>query len=91
MFYMILNTPLSCCTVRSSHCRCSVKKVLPKFCNVHRKMSLLKSLFNKIPGLKACSFIKKRIQHRCFPVNTVKLLRTHFEEHLRMAASARCY
>ena len=28
--------------------------------------------------LKACNFIKKRLQHRCFPVNIAKLLRTVF-------------
>ena len=25
-----------------------------------------------VAGLKACNFIKKRLQHRCFPVNIVK-------------------
>ena len=35
-------------------------------------------------GLKDCNFIKKRLQHRCFPVNIVKFLRTAFyTEHLR--------
>ena len=30
-----------------------------------------------------CNFIKKRLQHRCFPVNIAKLLRTaFFIEHL---------
>ena len=34
-------------------------------------------------GLKACNFIKKRLQHRCFPVNIAKFLRTAFSiEHL---------
>ena len=33
--------------------------------------------------LKACDFIKKRLQHRCFPVNIAKFLRTaFFIEHL---------
>ena len=33
--------------------------------------------------LKACNFIEKRLQHRCFPVNTAKFLRTaFFIEHL---------
>ena len=27
-------------------------------------------------GLQACNFFKKRLQHRCFPVEFVKLLRT---------------
>ena len=52
----------------SIHRRCSVKKVFLKiFCNFHRKMSVLESLF-----------IKKRLQHRCFPMNFVKYLRTPF-------------
>ena len=37
---------------------------------------MLESLFNKVAGLKACIFIKKRLQHRCFPVNIAKFLRT---------------
>ena len=33
---------------------------------------------------KACNFIKKRFQHKCFPVNIVKFLRTaYFTEILR--------
>ena len=35
--------------------------------------------------LKACNFIKKRLQHKRFPVNIAK---NYFEEHLRRAASA---
>ena len=43
------------------------------------------SLFNKVEGLKACNFIiKKRLQHRCFPVKFVKFVKTlFFIEHLR--------
>ena len=37
---------------------------------------MLKSLFYKGAGLKACIFIKKRLQNRCFLENIVKLLRT---------------
>ena len=29
-------------------------------------------------GLKACNSIKKRVQHRCFSLNIVKVLRTAF-------------
>ena len=45
---------------------------------------MLESLFNKVAGLKAHNFIKKKLQHnfikkklqhRCFPVNIAKLLR----------------
>ena len=42
----------------------------------HRKTPLLESLFKNIAGLKACNFINERLQHRCFPDNIVKFLRT---------------
>ena len=42
------------------------------------------SLFNKVTGLKACNFIKKRLQHSRVPVKYAKFLRTpFFTEHLR--------
>ena len=45
---------------------------------------MLESLFNKYAGLKACNFIQKRFQHRCFPVKFEKFLRTlFFTEHIR--------
>ena len=45
---------------------------------------MLKYLFNKIKGLKAWNFIKKRLEHKCFPVKFRKFLRTtFFTEHLR--------
>ena len=43
---------------------------------------MLESLFNKVSGLKACNFIHKILQHRCFPVKFGKFLRTPlFTEH----------
>ena len=43
---------------------------------------MLGSLFNKVAGLKAYNLIKKRLTHRCFPVNIAKFLRTaFFTEH----------
>ena len=43
---------------------------------------MLKPLFNKVEGLKAYNFIKKRLQHRYFAVNA-KFLKTTFAiEHL---------
>ena len=57
---------------------------LKNFANFYRKTPVLDSLFNKVAGPQACSFIKKRLQHRCFPVKFAKLLRTpFFTEHLR--------
>ena len=44
----------------------------------HRKTPLLESLFNYVAGLKACHFIKKRLQRRCFPVFIAKFLRIAF-------------
>ena len=41
----------------------------------------LESLFNKVAGLRACNFIKKRLQHRCFPVKLAK-----FYKHLQTTA-----
>ena len=39
-------------------------------------MPVLESLFNKVVGLKPCNFFKKALQHRCFPVNVTKFIRT---------------
>ena len=41
-----------------------------KFHNIHRKTLALEFLFNKVAGLKAYNFIKKRLRHRCIPANT---------------------
>ena len=35
---------------------------------------MLKSLVNKVARLKACNFLKNRLQHRCFPEYTVYML-----------------
>ena len=52
--------------------------------NIHRKTSVLESLFSKVVSLEAWNVIKKRLQHRCFPVNIAKFLRTvFFIEYLR--------
>ena len=54
------------------------------FCKFHWKAPELESLFNKVAGLEACNFIKKRIQQRCFPVKFAKLFKTpFFTEHLQ--------
>ena len=36
------------------------------------------SLLKKVAGLEARESIKRRLQHRCFPVNIAKFLRTAF-------------
>ena len=53
-----------------------------KFTGKHLRQSLF---FNKVGGLspEACKFIKKRLWHRCFPVNFAKFLRAPFlTEHV---------
>ena len=70
---------------RSSHPQMFFKMdILKYFRNIHRKTTVLDSLFNKIAGLQACNFSKKSLQHRCFPVNNEEFLKTtFFIEHLR--------
>ena len=54
------------------------KGVLKNFANFTGKHRC-QSLFKKVAGLQACqtcNFIKKRLQHRCFPMKLAKFLRT---------------
>ena len=46
------------------------------FHKFHRKTPVLESLFDKAAGLKTRKFIKKRPQHRCFPVKFGTFLKT---------------
>ena len=49
-----------------------------KFRKSHRKLPVLEFLFNKVICLKDCIFVKKRLQHLCFPLTFAKFLRTPF-------------
>ena len=65
---------------RSSHQRCSAKKVLLKISQVSQESSVLEFLFNKVAGLQACNFIKKKLQHR-FSCKICEIFKTtYFEE-----------
>ena len=70
---------------RSSYQRCSMKKrVLRNFAKFTGKRLCQSLFFNKVAGLQACNFIKKRLRHKCFSVNFAQFLRTPFViEHLR--------
>ena len=46
-----------------------------KFTGKHLCQSLF---FNKVAGLRPATLLKKRLWHRCFPVNLTKFLRTPF-------------
>ena len=60
---------------RSSHSQLFFKKDFKlKFRKFHKETPVLESLFNKVSGLKACNFIKKRIQHSCFPLKFARFL-----------------
>ena len=48
----------------------------------HRKRPALESPFSKVASLETYKFIKKRLQHRFFPVNIANFL-VKFKEHYR--------
>ena len=48
-------------------------RIFTKFKGKHLCQSLF---FNKVTGLNPATLLKKRLWHRCFPVNFAKLLRT---------------
>ena len=52
---------------------------------------MLESLLNKVTGLQASNFIKKKLQHRRFSVNIANFNNTYFEKHLRTATSDSSY
>ena len=52
---------------------------------------MLESLFNKVVDLKAWNFIKKRLEHRCFPVKLAKFLRTTFLQNTSGGCFWRCF
>ena len=65
--------------------RCSVKKyVLENFAILTGKYLCQSLYFNNVAGLNPATLLKKRLLHRCFPVNFAKFLRTTFPTvHLR--------
>ena len=63
-------------TIRTSRSQMFFEIGVLKVCNIHRKTPVLESLFSKVASLEAYKFIKKRLQHRCFPVNIANFLRT---------------
>ena len=64
---------------RSNYQRCSLRKgVLRNFTKSTRKHLCQSLFFNKVPGLRPATLLKKMPWHRCFPVNFEKFLRTTF-------------
>ena len=58
--------------------------VLKKLHKIHRKTPLLESVFNKVAGLKAWNFIKKRLQQDIFLWILHKFSKSLFTEHLQL-------
>ena len=82
---------LRCLKHRSSRpgvfCKKGVLRNFTKFTVKHLCQSLFFNkvaglrqglFFNKVAGLRPATVLKKRLRHRCFPVNFVKFLRTPF-------------
>ena len=72
-------------SVRSSRpgvfCR---KGVLRNFAKFKGKLLCQSLFFNKVAGVRPAILFKKRLWHRCFPLNFAKFLRTpFFTEHLQ--------
>ena len=74
-----------------------VQKIDVDFCYIrgkssHRRCSMKKAVLKNFADLKACNFIRKRLQHRCWVLqHTCKYCKifknTYFEEHLQTVAS----
>ena len=61
-------------------CKKGVLRNFAKFTGKHLCQSLF---FNNVEALRPATLLKKRLWHRCFPVNCAKFLRTpFFIEHL---------
>ena len=64
-------------TFRRSHRSCSIKEAGLKNFSIFARKHLCWSLFfNKVANLRPATLLKKRLQHRCFPVNIGKFLGT---------------
>ena len=62
---------------RSHHRRCSVKQVLLKISQISQENTYFGvPFYNKVAVPRACNFIEKRLQHKCFPMKFTKILRT---------------
>ena len=90
-FYLILKV-LFVLKIINSHPEVFCKKVVLKnFTKLTGKHLCHNLFFNKDAGLRPATLLKKRLWHRCFPVNFSKFLRTPFViEHLWWLLLSRC-
>ena len=79
-------------TYRSNHRRCCVRKgVVRNFAKFSGKFlcQIIFLIKLQVSGLRPATLLKKRLWHRCFPVNFVKnFINTFFTEHILATASA---
>ena len=73
---------------KAAVCRLSIKCVFLKFTQNLQDNSCVAVFFNKVAGLQAYTFIKKRLQHRCFPASFAKFQRTSGQLLLNFEMSA---
>ena len=67
------------CVTRSSHRRRSIQRVFLKISQNLQENACDRIFFlNKVGDLRAATLLKKRLWHRCFPVNFAKFLKTPF-------------
>ena len=67
---------------RSSNRRCSEKEgVLRNFARFTGKHLCQSLFFNKVIRLRQATLSKRRLWHRCFPVNLAKFLKTTFSQN----------
>ena len=65
-------------TIRTSRSQMFFEIGVLKVSNIHKKTLVLESLFSKVASLEAYKFIKKTLQHRCFPVNIANFLKKFY-------------
>ena len=54
------------------------KGILRNFAKITEKHLSQSFFFNKVAGIRPATLLKKRLWHKCFPVNFAKFLKTHF-------------
>ena len=60
----------------------SLKKLFSKSSRYPQEITVLEPLFKNVTGLKACNFIEKSLQHRCFHENIAKFLVLLFSKNI---------
>ena len=77
---------------RSSHWEVFCQKVVLKYFTEFTEKHLWWSLFfNKVAGLRPETLLKKRLQHRCFPVSFVKFFKNTFKKNILKNPSGSCF